>query len=64
MKLPTQPPTPAVGARMTWNLVEALTGLETGDNWNNNGRGSNVVTVKTHYPQSNESYFPHLTNPR
>jgi hypothetical protein len=38
---------------MTWNLVEALTGLETGDDWNNNGRGDKVVTVKTHYPQSN-----------
>jgi hypothetical protein len=38
---------------MTWNLVEALTGLETGDDWNNNGRGSEVVTVKTHFPQSN-----------
>jgi len=38
---------------MTWNLVEALTGMETGDDWNNNGRGSEVVTVKTHYPQSN-----------
>ena len=44
---------PGCGARMTWNLVEALTGLETGDDWNNNGRGEKVVTVKTHYPQSN-----------
>jgi len=44
---------PGCGARMTWNLVEALTGLETGDDWNNNGRGKEVVTVKTHYPQSN-----------
>jgi hypothetical protein len=44
---------PGCGARMTWNLVEALTGLETGDDWNNNGRGDKVVTVKTHYPQSN-----------
>ena len=44
---------PGCGARMTWNLVEALTGLETGDDWNNNGRGSEVVTIKTHYPQSN-----------
>lgn len=44
---------PGCGARMTWNLVEALTGLETGDDWNNNGRGSEVITVKTHYPQSN-----------
>ena len=38
---------------MTWNLVEALTGLQTGDDCNNNGRGDKVVTVKTHYPQSN-----------
>lgn len=44
---------PGCGARMTWNLVEALTGLQTGDDWNNNGRGAEVVTVKTHYPQSN-----------
>ncbi|KAL9183064.1 hypothetical protein ACHAXT_004851 [Thalassiosira profunda] len=44
---------PGCGARMTWNLVEALTGLWTGDDWNNNGRGDEVVTVKTHYPQSN-----------
>lgn len=44
---------PGCGARMSWNLVEALTGLETGDDWNNNGRGDAVVTVKTHYPQSN-----------
>ena len=44
---------PGCGARMTWNLVEALTGLETGDDWNNNGRGEEVITVKTHYPQSN-----------
>lgn len=60
---PTQPPPgteityaasyPGCGARMTWNLVEALTGFVTGDDWNNNGLGSNVVTVKTHYPQSN-----------
>jgi len=44
---------PGCGARMTWNLVEALTGLWTGDDWNNNGRGDEVITVKTHYPQSN-----------
>jgi len=44
---------PGCGARMSWNLVEALTGLQSGDDWNNNGRGSEVVTVKTHYPQSN-----------
>jgi len=44
---------PGCGARMMWNLVEALTGMWTGDDWNNNGRGEEVVTVKTHYPQSN-----------
>lgn len=44
---------PGCGARMTWNLVEALTGMWTGDDWNNNGRGDEVITVKTHYPQSN-----------
>mmetsp|Transcript_4457 Transcript_4457/g.9636 ORF Transcript_4457/g.9636 Transcript_4457/m.9636 type:complete len:386 (-) Transcript_4457:385-1542(-) len=44
---------PGCGARMSWNLVEALTGLQSGDDWNNNGRGNEVVTVKTHYPQSN-----------
>jgi hypothetical protein len=31
-------------------LVEALTGLQTCSK--NNGRGSNIVTVKAHYPQS------------
>ena len=41
---------PGCGARMTWNLVEALTGLWTGDDWDNNNRGKQVVTVKTHYP--------------
>ena len=41
---------PGCGARMTWNLVEALTGLWTGDDWDNNHRGKDVVTVKTHYP--------------
>ncbi|KAL9180549.1 hypothetical protein ACHAXT_011002 [Thalassiosira profunda] len=41
---------PGCGARMTWNLVEALTGLWTGDDWDNNARGKRVVTVKTHYP--------------
>ncbi len=41
---------PGCGARMTWNLIEALTGLWTGDDWDNNKRGHRVVTVKTHYP--------------
>jgi hypothetical protein len=41
---------PGCGARMTWSLIEALTGLWTGDDWDNNKRGHRVVTVKTHYP--------------
>jgi hypothetical protein len=41
---------PGCGARMTWNLVEAITGLWTGDDWDSNNRGKRVVTVKTHYP--------------
>eukprot|EP00578_Thalassiosira_sp_NH16_P007412 CAMPEP_0181109138 /NCGR_PEP_ID=MMETSP1071-20121207/18013_1 /TAXON_ID=35127 /ORGANISM="Thalassiosira sp., Strain NH16" /LENGTH=376 /DNA_ID=CAMNT_0023192807 /DNA_START=56 /DNA_END=1186 /DNA_ORIENTATION=- len=55
---------PGCGARMSWNLVEALTGLHSGDDWNNNGRGSEVVTVKTHYPQSNGVLpeFDHIIN--
>ena len=36
---------------MTWNLIEALTGYVTGDEWNSNGhKVGQVVTVKTHYP--------------
>lgn len=41
---------PGSGARMTWNLIEALTGLVTGDEWYSNGRVKDVVTVKTHWP--------------
>lgn len=41
---------PGSGARMTWNLIEALTGLVTGDEWYSNGRVKDVVSVKTHYP--------------
>jgi len=41
---------PGSGARMTWNLIEALTGLVTGDEWYSNGRIKDVVSVKTHWP--------------
>jgi len=41
---------PGSGARMTWNLIEAITGIVTGDDWNTNGWGKQVVSVKTHYP--------------
>lgn len=43
---------PGSGAKMTWKLIEAMTGLRTGDDHNLNGE-NNVVSIKTHYP-SNE----------
>mmetsp|Transcript_5494 Transcript_5494/g.15986 ORF Transcript_5494/g.15986 Transcript_5494/m.15986 type:complete len:415 (-) Transcript_5494:128-1372(-) len=43
---------PGSGARMTWNLIEALTGIVTGDDWNSNGWGKQVVSVKTHFPHA------------
>lgn len=43
---------PGSGAKMTWKLIEAMTGLVTGDDFNLNGQ-KNVVSIKTHYP-SNE----------
>jgi len=41
---------PGSGSKMTWNLIEGLTGFWTGDDWFNNGREENVVSTKTHYP--------------
>lgn len=52
---------PGSGSKMTWNLIEALTGLWTGDEWYTNGRDMNVVSMKTHYPQSNGRLLPHAS---
>ena len=42
---------PGSGSRMTWSLVEALTGIKTNDDFDSHERGyENVVAVKTHYP--------------
>lgn len=42
---------PGSGARMTWRLIEALTGIRTTNDYDSHERGyENVVTVKTHYP--------------
>ena len=49
---------PGCGARMSWNLIEALTGLWTGDDWDSNNRGKRVVTVKTHYPHNAGKLVP------
>jgi len=51
---------PGSGAKMTWNLIEGLTGFWTGDEWFLNGRTSeNVVSIKTHYPHSEGRLIPH-----
>jgi len=44
---------PGSGAKMTWNLIEALTGLVTGDEYGFSRDGSNVVSLKTHFPHGN-----------
>ena len=43
---------PGSGAKMTWQLIEAMTGIVTGDDFNLNGH-KNIVSIKTYYP-SNE----------
>jgi hypothetical protein len=42
---------PGSGAKMTWKLIEAMTGIVTGDDFQLNGH-NNVVSIKTHYPSS------------
>ena len=45
---------PGSGSRMTWSLVEALTGIRTNDDYDSHERGyERVVAVKTHYPVKN-----------
>ncbi|KAL7545845.1 hypothetical protein ACHAWF_009209 [Thalassiosira exigua] len=42
---------PGSGSRMTWTLVEALTGVKTNDDFDSHERGyERVVAVKTHHP--------------
>jgi hypothetical protein len=42
---------PGTGSRLTWSLVEALTGIRTNDDYDSHSRGyEQVVAVKTHYP--------------
>ena len=42
---------PGSGAKMSWNLITGLTGVQTGDDWLLNGvEWNQAVTVKTHYP--------------
>ena len=42
---------PGSGAKMSWNLITGLTGVQTGDDWLlNDVEWNQAVTVKTHYP--------------
>mmetsp|Transcript_21360 Transcript_21360/g.25446 ORF Transcript_21360/g.25446 Transcript_21360/m.25446 type:complete len:484 (+) Transcript_21360:91-1542(+) len=60
----TQPVTPTFtasfpgsGARLAWQLIEALTGLKTSDDLTANGN-SNFVSIKTHYPSREGRLIP------
>ena len=42
---------PGSGAKMSWNLITGLTGVQTGDDWLlNDVEWNQAVTVKTHFP--------------
>lgn len=43
---------PGSGAKLTWKLIRAITGMYTGDDFDHNGRVARgtAVAVKTHYP--------------
>ena len=44
---------PGSGAKMSWNLISGLTGVQTGDDWLLNGvQWNQAVTVKTHFPHA------------
>ena len=47
---------PGAGARMSWKVVEALTGKPTGDEWDSNGLGKNVIALKTHWPHPSHGH--------
>mmetsp|Transcript_19549 Transcript_19549/g.27111 ORF Transcript_19549/g.27111 Transcript_19549/m.27111 type:complete len:271 (-) Transcript_19549:152-964(-) len=48
---------PGSGAKLTWKLVRAITGIYTGDDHDHNGRveKQTVVAIKTHYPAAGPS---------
>lgn len=48
---------PGSGAKMTWNLIEALSGFVTGDDFQLNGH-ANIVSIKTHYPSHEGREIP------
>lgn len=52
---------PGSGAKMTWKLIEAMTGIVTGDDHQLNGH-ANIVSIKTHYPSSEGKPIPGAEN--
>ena len=52
---------PGSGAKMTWNLIEAMTGLVTGDDFQLNGH-EKMVSIKTHYPSHEGKEVPGAEN--
>jgi len=52
---------PGSGAKMTWKLIEAMTGLVTGDDFQLNGH-ANIVSIKTHYPSNEGREIPGAEN--
>ena len=47
---------PGSGSKLTWQLIQAVTGIYTGDDYDSTGQASKgvVVAVKTHYPSHSE----------
>mmetsp|Transcript_39026 Transcript_39026/g.82063 ORF Transcript_39026/g.82063 Transcript_39026/m.82063 type:complete len:336 (-) Transcript_39026:199-1206(-) len=55
---------PGSGARMTWSLIEGLTGILTNSDFDPHQLGyDRVVAVKTHYPVNNKQKFEQELDP-
>jgi len=55
---------PGSGAKLTWKLIRAITGIFTSDDHDHNGRvkSETVVAVKTHYPsKTHQDVFDGIT---
>jgi hypothetical protein len=57
---------PGSGAKLTWKLIRAITGIFTSDDFDHNGRVAKgtVVAVKTHFPSHTPSEVFHKENLR
>ncbi len=53
---------PGSGAKLTSKIIEALTGILTGDDFNANEETNNVVSIRTNYPHSIASNVELTTN--